>query len=201
MYPTPIQRAIDAFRHLPTVGPRTAARFAFYVLKAPNEEVDEFVKALLDLKLQTKPCDFCFNPFQTNGDSSEAGLCSICRDGSRDKTIVCVVEKESDLEALEKTNQYRGRYFILGGVRDILKKESSETMRVAELAERVATEVQEIILALNPTSEGETATLYLERALQPLGKKVTRLARGLPTGAELEYADDETIRSALDGRH
>ena len=110
------------------------------------------------------------------------------------------MEKESDLETLEKTKQYKGRYFILGGVHDILKKDGLQNIKAQELKERVTGEVQEVILALNPTTEGEAAVLYLERTLKPLAKKITRLGRGLPVGGELEYADEETLRSALEGR-
>ena len=127
-------------------------------------------------------------------------MCEICQDQTRDQSILCIVEKESDLEALEKTKQYHGRYFILGGVHDILTKEGINNIRVQDLKERLRDDISEIILAINPTAEGEVAVLYLERMLQPFGKKVTRLGRGLPVGAEIEYADEETIKSALDSR-
>ena len=168
----------------------------------PNvkKEIDELIEALQKLRKEITLCSFCFNPFEISSDGEQAGMCEICRDQRRHQGMLCIVEKESDLEALEKTKQYMGRYFILGGVQDMLKKEGSKNMRVEELKSRAADDIAEIILALNPTAEGEATCLYIERILQPLGKKITRLGRGLPIGGELEYADEETIRSALEGR-
>lgn len=200
MYPRSIQRLIEAFSRFPTVGPRTASRFVFYFLKAPDIEVDEFVQTLQNLRKDIRQCAFCFNPFEIAEDEQKTGLCFICADQSRDRSLLCVVEKESDLEALEKTKQYKGRYFILGGMHDILKKDGLQNIKAQELKERITGEIQEVILALNPTTEGEAAVLYLERTLKPLGKKITRLGRGLPLGGELEYADEETLRFALEGR-
>ena len=200
MYPKSVQKLIDAFSRFPTIGPRTAARFVFYLLRGSDEEMQGFVGALQGLKKEIRQCGFCFNFFEDSEDERRTGLCVICRDESRDQTLLCVVEKESDLETLEKTKQYRGRYFILGGVDDILKKDGLQNLKAQELKERIGSEVKEVILALNPTTEGEAAVLYLERTLAPLGKKITRLGRGLPVGGELEYSDEETLRSALEGR-
>ncbi len=200
MYPKAIQKLIEAFSLFPTVGPRTAGRFVFYLLKAPDSEIENLIHELDNLRKEIRQCAFCFNPFQAVEDEQQTGLCIICRDEARDLTLLCIVEKESDLEQLEKTKQYHGRYFILGGVNDILKKDGLQSIRAQELKSRVTDEVKEIILALNPTTEGEAGVLYLERLLKPYGKKVTRLGRGLPMGGELEYADDETLRSALEGR-
>jgi len=200
MYPKSIQRLIEVFSRFPTVGPRTASRFVFYLLKASDGEVDEFVQTLQNLRKEIRQCAFCFNPFEVAEDEQKEGLCFICRDQSRDRSLLCVVEKESDLETLEKTKQYKGRYFVLGGVHDILKKDGLQNIKAQELKDRITGEIQEVILALNPTTEGEAAVLYLERTLKPLGKKITRLGRGLPVGGELEYADEETLRSALEGR-
>lgn len=152
------------------------------------------------MRKEIRPCAFCFNSFEVAQDEQQTELCAICRDGTRNRALLCVVEKESDLEALERTKQYSGRYFLLGGLNDILKKEGAQSVRTQELKERIAPEIQEVILALNPTAEGEATLLYLERLLKPYGKRVTRLARGLPLGGELEYADEETLRSALEGR-
>jgi recombination protein RecR len=196
VYPKSIQRLIAAFARFPTIGPRVAARFVFYVMKASDSEVEELVQAIGELRQRIKLCSFCFNPYQVEG----GALCEICADSGRDRSLLCIVEKESDLEALEKTRQYRGRYFLLGGVQDILKKEGILNVQVAELKERLSEEIKEVIIALNPTAEGESATLYIERIIKPLGVQVTRIGRGLPMGGELEYADDETIRSALEGR-
>ena len=200
MYPRSIQRLIDVFSRFPGIGPRTASRFVFYLLKAPDSEIDEFVQMLQNLRKEIRQCAFCFNPFEIAEDEQKEGLCAICRDPSRDSTLLCIVEKESDLETLEKTKQYKGRYFILGGVHDILKKDGLQNIKAQELKDRITGEIQEVILALNPTTEGEAAVLYLERTLKSLAKKITRLGRGLPVGGELEYADEETLRSALEGR-
>ena len=200
MYPKSIQNMIEAFSRFPTVGPRAASRFVFHLLKTSDDEIEALLKALGALRKEIQQCTFCFNPFERAEDEQKTGLCVICRDQSRDATLLCVVEKESDLEALEKTKQYHGRYFILGSVHDILKKDGLESIKAQELKDRVTEEIQEVILALNPTTEGEATVLYLERMLKPFEKKVSRLGRGLPIGGELEYADEETLRSALEGR-
>lgn len=199
MYPPSIQKLIDHFSEFPTVGPRTAGRFVFYLLKMSNEEAKNLAHSLLELKEKVKLCSFCFNPFEPTND--QEWLCAICRDPRRDKNIICVIEKESDLAALEKTKQYQGRYFILGGTVQKLKQEDLEILRTQELIERVkGPEISEVILATNSTPEGENTALYLERKLEGLNKRITRLARGLPLGGELEYADPETLKSALEGR-
>jgi len=204
VYPKSIQKLIDQFSKFPTVGPRTAARFVFYLMKAKKEEVEELIKSLNNLKKIVKLCSFCFNPFE-----GEENLCQICSDPSRDRTILCLLEKESDLVSLEKTKKYKGLYFILGGVISTLKKEEIKKLRIKELIERIKkpekfgildASFKEIVLAINPTTEGEATALYLERIFKPLRLKITRLGRGLPVGAELEYADEETLGSALEGR-
>ena len=196
MYPKSIQKLIGLFSKFPTVGPRTAARFVFYLLKLPKEEINDLTSAILKLKENVKSCKSCFLPFE-----GETELCPICRDQTRDKSLLCVVEKESDLEAIEKTKKYKGLYFILGGTLSKLKKEDIKNLRKDELLERAKnSEIKEIIIAINPTTEGEATVLYLERLLKPLNKKITRLGRGLPVGAELEYADEETLSSALESR-
>ena len=200
MYPPSIQKLIDQFSRFPTVGPRTAARFVFYLLKLPKNDVKKIIESIAELKNKVKLCSFCFKPFE-----GENNLCEICSDSRRDKTLLCVVEKETDLETIEKTKKYHGRYFILGGTVSKLRKEDIEKLRIKELLEIAKLpEIQEIIIATNPTTEGEATTLYLERVLKPFdaaqGKKTTRLGRGLPVGGEIEYADEETLGSALDNR-
>jgi recombination protein RecR len=203
MYPQTIQKLIALFSKFPTVGPRTAARFVFYLLKKPKEEIDELVKSILNLKERIRVCSFCFNPFE-----GETNLCPICSDPRRNKTLLCIVEKETDLTSIENTKKYQGLYFILGGTISKLKKEDIKNLRADSLIERlknpanfgINTNFEEIILAINPTPEGEATTLYLERLLKPLNKKTTRLGRGLPVGGELEYADEETLSSALESR-
>ena len=196
MYPPLIQKLIGQFSKFPTIGPRTASRFVFYLLKLPKEEVEELIQSIAVLKEKVKHCSFCFNAFE-----GEKELCSICSDPQRDKSLLCVVEKETDLENIEKTKKYRGRYFVLGGTVSKLRKKDIENLRTEELKKRAGEpQICEIILALNPTSEGEATALYLERALKPLNKKITRLGRGLPVGGELEYADRETLGFAFDNR-
>lgn len=203
MYPPAIQKLIAQFAIFPTIGPRTATRFVFYLLKASDEETKKLAESLLQMKERVKLCSFCFNPFEPidTAQGKPSWLCEICRDPGREKTTICVIEKESDLAALETTKQYRGRYFILGGTVHKLKQEDLEILRTKELIERVkAPEITEIILATNSTPEGENTALYLERKLANFNKKITRLGRGLPLGGELEYADPETLKSALEGR-
>lgn len=197
MYSPSIQKLIDLFSKFPTIGPRTAARFVFYLMKISKEEVEELINSISNLKKTVKICSFCFNPFEGEGE-----LCKICSDSSRDRTSLCIVEKETDLITLEKTKKYKGLYFILGGTVSTFKKKDIEKLKTKELEERVKShpEIKEIIIAINPTTEGEATALYLERLLKPLNIKITRLGRGLPVGAELEYADEETLGSALEGR-
>ena len=194
-----IQKLIDLFSKFPTVGPRTASRFVFYLLGLKKEEIEEITSAILKLKKNIKICHFCFNPFEQVLPNM---LCPICANPSRNKALLCVVEKETDLNSIEKTKKYNGRYFILGGTISRLKKAEIEKLRIKDLEARVKyeKEIQEIILAINPTPEGEATTLYLERLLKPYNKKISRLGRGLPSGGELEYADEETLSSALEGR-
>ncbi|MFH1401840.1 MAG: recombination mediator RecR [Parcubacteria group bacterium] len=192
-----IQKLIDLFSKFPTIGPKTAARFVYYLIGLKKEEVQEITNAVSELKKNIKTCAFCFKPFEGLGH-----LCEICSNPGRDKSMLCVVEKEPDLNSIEKTKKYRGRYFILGGTISRLRKKEIEKLRIKDLVLRVkkGKDTKEIILAINPTAEGEATTLYLERLLKPYGKKTTRLGRGLPIGGELEYADEETLASALESR-
>jgi len=202
MYSPSIQKLINIFSKFPTVGPRTAARFVFYLMKLSQEEINEIVQSVSTLREKVKLCSFCFKPFEpSTGSGQEGELCEICSNPSRDKTLLCVIEKETDLMPIEKTQKYHGRYFILGGTVSKLRKEDMEKLRIKELQERIQdSPIEEIIIAVNPTTEGEATALYLERILKPLNKKTTRLGRGLPVGGELEYADEETLGSALEGR-
>jgi len=213
MHSPTIQKLINLFSKFPTIGPRTASRFVFYLLGLTEREIKELTSAILKLKENIKLCKLCYKSFEpsiSSDQKAEGELCEICQDPRRDKSLICLVEKETDLISIEKTRKYQGLYFILGG--EELKK-----LRIKELLERVknpeigeedksssspfaATQVKEVIIALNPITEGESFALYLERTLKPLGKKTTRLGRGLPFGSELEYADEETLSSALEGR-
>ena len=196
-YPPTIKELIDLFARFPTVGPRTAARFVFYLLKAKKEDVDKLILGISNLKKNIKACSLCFNPFE-----GESKLCRICSNTGRDKSLLCIVEKEIDLAAIEKTKKYKGLYFIFGGVVSVLRKKDIKELRGKELRKRIKEypEIKEIIIATNPNTEGEATALYLERLLKPLNKKITRLGRGLPVGGELEYADEETLKAAFSGR-
>lgn len=197
MFTPSIQRLIDIFSRFPTVGPRTAARFIFYLTKLSNDDFNKLIEALKNLKSSIKICSLCFNPFEGNKD-----VCQICQDPARDRTTLCVVASEADFAAIEKTKKYTGLYFILGGTLSSLKKESSVKIRIGDLEQRIKNtpEIQEVILAINPTTEGEATTLYLERTIKALDIKTTRLGRGLPVGGELEYADEDTLSSSLENR-
>jgi len=204
MYPKPIQKLIDLFSRFPTVGPRTAARFVFYLLKTKKEEAEELIKSIQNLRSTIRLCAFCFKPFEGEGQ-----LCEICSDRTRDKTRLCIIEKEIDLDSIERTKRYKGLYFILGGTVSRLKREDIKKLKIEELLDKIKNpqkfgiqtpKFEEIILAINPTTEGEATILYLQRKLKPSGIKITRLGRGLPTGSELEYADKETLESAFEGR-
>jgi len=196
-YSPTIQKLISLFSKFPTVGPKTAARFVFHLLKAEKQDVDELTLTISKLKNNIKTCSLCFNAFEGQGE-----ICQICSNPGRDKGLLCIVEKETDLIAIEKIKKYQGLYFILGGTVSTLREKDIKKIRKQELEQRITThpEIKEIIIATNPTSEGQSTILYLERLLKPFNKKITRLARGLPTGGELEYADEETLSSALEGR-
>jgi recombination protein RecR len=196
MYPKTIQKLIEIFSKFPTVGQRTATRFVFYLIKRDKKEIEELSKAILDLKEKVKFCKNCFKPFEGEGE-----VCEICSDKTRDRSLLCIVEKETDLEAIEKTKKYKGFYFVLGGPVSAIKKEELKKLRIKELEERVKDKkIKEIIIATSLTTEGEALALFLERKLKNYVKKITRLGRGLPTGGELEYADEETLSSALESR-
>ena len=197
MYSPSIEKLIKLFARFPTIGPRTAARFVFYLIKRKDEEIEELVQAIQDIKKEVKVCSLCLNPFE---DKTE--LCEICGNPSRDKSLLCIVEKETDLASLEKINRYKGLYFVLGGTVSALKKDDIKKLKIQELEERIKNhpEIKEIIIAINPTTEGEATSLYLERNLKQFNKRITRLGRGLPTGGELEYADEQTLKDALERR-
>ncbi len=197
MYTSSIKKLIKLFSKFPTVGPRTSARFVFYLMKNNNQEIEELIQAIQNIKKEVKTCFWCFNPFEGKGE-----LCEICQNQARDQSILCIIENETDLASIEKTKQYKGLYFILGGTVSALRKQDIKKLRIKELEQRIKdhSEIKEIILAINPTLDGEATTLYLERILKPFNKKITRLGRGLPRGGELEYADEQTLKDALDRR-
>ncbi len=192
--PAALSGLIDQLVRLPGVGTKTAQRLAFHLLKAPREDAAALAEALLALKDRTRLCQRCFN-------LCEADLCGICQDPRRDPALLCIVEEINDLMAIEKTREFRGSYHVLGGSLSPLDGRGPEQIRVKELLGRLeGSEVREVILATNPNVEGEATALYLLRVLKPYALKVTRIARGLPMGGDLEYADEATLARALEGR-
>ena len=195
-----IEKLKDIFKKFPTVGQRTAGRFVYYLIKLPKEKIDELANAIQELKNKIKLCQFCFQPFEA---LAEEGLCPICSNPSRNKSLFCIVEKEADLISIENTKKYNGLYFILGGTLAMLRKEDIENLRIEELKEKVKTgNFSEVIIALNPTPEGKATSILIERTLKEINSSlnITHLAKGIPVGGELEYADEETLESALEGR-
>ncbi len=191
--PKVVQNLIEAFERLPGIGPKTAQRLTYHLLHAPKEEAEALAKSALDLKEKTVICQVCFN-------ISEKSPCEICADGPRDKEIIAVVEDPLDVLALEKAN-FKGLYHVLHGVISPLENIGPEELRIRELLPRLKDgTVKEIILATNPTMEGDATAMYIDRLISPLGIKVTRIARGLPVGGDLEYADETTLTRALEGR-
>lgn len=194
VYATPVQDLIDELGRLPGIGPKSAQRIAFHLLKVSHEDALRLARTISEMKDKVTFCRRCFN-------IAESELCSICSDGQRDDSLLCVVEEPRDLVAVEKTGEYRGRYHVLQGAMSPIEGIGPEQLRVKELLERIEDRgAVEVILCTNPNIEGEATALYLGRLLKPLGVKVTRLASGLPVGGDLEYADELTLGRALEGR-
>jgi recombination protein RecR len=200
MVPKPIKKIVEIFSRFPTIGERTATRFALYLISLKKDEVENIVESILGLINKIKKCEFCFNPFEPKNESQK--LCEICLDKKREKTkTILVVESESDLWQIEKIKKYQGRYFILGGKMDFLKENPLGKLRIEEFKKRIEEfGPKEIILAINPTVEGNLTMDYIKRILKPYNIKITQLAKGLPIGGEIEYTDEETLSSALEGR-
>lgn len=191
--PKSVQNLIEAFERLPGIGPKTAQRLTYYLLHAPKEEAQKLADAAIAMKDKTKLCSVCFN-------IGEEDPCAICADSSRDQTIIVIVEDPLDVLAMEKAG-YKGLYHVLHGVISPLENIGPDEIHIRELLPRLKDgQVKEIILATNPTMEGEATAMYIQRLIQPLGVKVTRIARGLPVGSDLEYADETTLSRALEGR-
>ncbi len=192
--PAALAVLIEELVRLPGVGPKTAQRLAFHLLKVPREQAAALAEAVLALKDRTRLCARCFN-------ITEEELCGVCRDPRRDATLLCVVEEVNDLLAIEKSREYRGLYHVLGGSLSPLEGRGPDQIRGKELLARLQDgRVREVILATNPNVEGEATALYLLRLLKPFPVRVTRIARGLPMGGDLEYADEVTLARALEGR-
>ncbi len=190
----PVARLIDAFHRLPGVGPKGAQRLTYYMIRMPRQEAEELAQAILDVKDRIVLCNNCAN-------IGESELCAVCSDLTRDNSRICVVEEPLDVVAIERTRAFRGRYHVLHGVISPVNGVGPEQLKVRELLERLKDErLQEVILATNPNLEGEATGMYLQRLIAPLGIRVTRLARGLPSGADLEYADNETLAHAVEAR-
>ncbi|HXG36666.1 MAG TPA: recombination mediator RecR [Dehalococcoidia bacterium] len=190
----PVVRLIEEFHKLPGIGPKSAQRLAYYLLRSPAAEAQALAQAILEVKEKIVLCSTCQNV-------TESDPCRICQDGQRDVSLICVVEEPLDILALERTHSYRGLYHVLHGVISPMDGIGPDDLKVGELLDRLRSgRVAEVILATNPNLEGEATAMYLSRLLRPLGVKVTRLARGLPVGADLEYADDVTLARALEGR-
>ena len=190
----PVQSLVDELGRLPGIGPKSAQRIAFYLLKAAPEDAKRLARAIVEAKERVSWCRRCFN-------FAEGELCVYCRDDRRDPKLLCVVEEPRDIVAVERTQEYRGLYHVLLGAISPIEGIGPDQLKVKELLARVSDEgVQEVILATNPNIEGEATAMYLARLLKPLGLRVTRIASGLPVGGDLEYADEVTLGRALEGR-
>ena len=188
-----LQQLIEEFSQLPGIGRKSAQRVALYLLKQPREDVVKMARTLVNMKDRIRYCSVCWN-------ITEDDPCAICASPKRDRGTICVVEEPNDVLAVEKTNDFRGLYHVLGGALSPLDGVGPDDLKVKELLARTASDVTEVILALNPNVEGEATTIYLTKLLKPLVVKVTRIARGLPVGSDLEFADEATLSRALEGR-
>lgn len=192
--PEPILRLIEAFNRLPGIGPKSAQRLAYHILRTSEQEASALAKAVTEVKRRIRFCSQCVN-------ITESDPCGYCSDDRRDKTVVCVVEQPLDVLALERSGGFKGQYHVLHGVLNPMEGIGPEHIHVRELVVRLQQgDIQEVIMATNPSLEGEATAMYIQRLVGPAGVKVTRLARGLPSGADLEYTDDITLARALQGR-
>ena len=194
MYSDTVTKLINQFERLPGIGHKTAIRLAFYILEAPREIAEEMSKVLVEAKDNVKFCSTCFN-------LTEKDPCDICSDKKRDDSVICVVENVKDVVALEKTNEYRGLYHVLHGAISPMNNVTAGDIKIKELLSRLADDkIQEVILATNPTVEGEATAMYISRLIKPLGIKVSQIGHGVPVGGDLEYTDEITLIKALEGR-
>jgi recombination protein RecR len=191
--PDPLIRLIEELQRLPGIGPKSAQRLAFHILKNPRDQAERLVEALRAVKDQVTYCSVCSNV-------TDVDPCAFCRSGSRDHHLICVVEEPQNVAAIEKTREFKGVYHVLMGALSPLQGIGPDDLKIKGLLARVNNGVSEIILATNPTVEGEATAIYLARLLKPLGVKVTRIAMGVPVGSDLEYADEVTMHKALEGR-
>ena len=193
-FPAALDNLVEKFASLPGVGFKSAQRLAFYILSLPESEAKDFADAIYDARKNVRCCNICQN-------LTDSDVCAICRSPAREARVVCVVQSPKDVAAIERAREYNGRYHVLHGVISPLNHIGPDDIRVKELVDRVAQGgIEEVIMALNPDTEGETTSKYISRLIKPFGVKVTRLAHGIPAGASLEFVDDATISQAIDGR-
>ena len=193
LLPDPLVRLIEELQKLPGIGPKSAQRLAFHILRTPREEADRLVEAVRDVKERVTYCSTCNN-------ITDVDPCAYCRADARDHNVICVVEEPQNVGAIEKTREFKGIYHVLMGALSPLQGIGPDDLKIRGLLARVTNGVREIILATNPTVEGEATAIYLARLLKPLGVKVTRIAMGVPVGSDLDYADEVTMHKALEGR-
>jgi recombination protein RecR len=200
-YPAPLARLVQELSKLPGIGEKTAARLAFHMLKGKKDDVFNLADSIGKLRKEMGLCRICFGFSEVDPQSGETSVCMICRNPERDQQSICVVEEPSDLIAVERSQEFRGLYHVLHGTISPLDGIGPDALRIKELLGRIKSEVvQEIIVATNPTMDGEATALYLSKVIKPLGVAVTRIARGLPMGGDLEYTDAVTLGKALEGR-
>lgn len=190
-YPSSIQNLVNYFSKLPTVGPKTAERYVFYLLQQHPEELQKFAQAIAELKEKITICEYCFSV-------AEKSPCEICSDKKRDQNTICVVANTRDMISIESTGEFNGTYHVLGGLIDVINNRNPEILNINQLIEKIKkNKTKEIILALSPSLEGETTSMYLMKILKPLNIKISRIAKGLPVGSDIEYADEHTLSNAL----
>lgn len=193
-YASSMKKLIDSLKRLPGVGPKSAQRLAFYILESSESEINDLTTAIIEAKKNIKNCNTCFN-------ISDRDPCEICSNQMRDQNVICVVEEPKDLIAIERSRSFKGVYHVLGGAISPLDGITADNLRIKELLERIAAkQILEIVLAMNPTTEGEVTAMYLTKAIQPLGIRVTRIAYGLPIGGDLDYVDEATLSKSFEGR-
>ena len=192
-YSPSIEKLIESFERLPSIGHKTAARLAFYILNSSEEETNEFINSIKNAKANLKYCSKCYN-------ISDTDPCTICANPKRDENVICVVEDVRDIIAIERTHEYKGVYHVLHGSISPMNGIGPDDIKIKELLARINTETKEVIIATNPRVEGEATTMYISKLLKPLGVKTTRIAHGIPIGGDLEYTDEITLSKALEGR-
>jgi recombination protein RecR len=191
--PDPLTRLIEELQRLPGIGPKSAQRLAFHILKTPREQAERLVAAVRDVKEQVTYCSVCNN-------ITASDPCAFCRSESRDRKVICVVEEPQNVEAIEKTREFKGTYHVLMGALSPLQGIGPDDLKIKSLLARIGEGVSEVILATNPNVDGEATAIYLARLLKPLGVRVTRIAMGVPVGSDIEYADEVTMHKSLEGR-